>query len=146
MSLAGEKLGEAGELVGELGGMLEGHPDLYFAGYVRNAHQEYVEALLFYNYVSGMEFPWPRDVGVPEAQYLLGLGDFIGELRKYFLEILVKGDLERAEEVYRSIKDLYDELSILDYPKSFVNIRHKQDNARYILERTLEDLIRARGS
>ncbi|MDI6882209.1 MAG: haloacid dehalogenase [Methanothermobacter sp.] len=145
LNLAGEKLNKAGKLVEDLGRMLMGHPDLYYAGYVKNAHQEYVEALLFYNYVNDLEFPLPQEVGVPESQYLLGLGDFIGELRRYFLENLVKGDLEGAEKVCRSIKDFYDELSILEYPRSLVNIRHKQDNARYILERTLEDLIRAKG-
>jgi len=83
---------------------------------------------------------------VPEAQYLLGLGDLIGELRRYFLEMLVKGDLKRTEEICKSIKELYDELSLFEYPKGLVNVRHKQDNARYILERTLEDFIRAKGS
>ncbi|BDH78955.1 haloacid dehalogenase [Methanothermobacter tenebrarum] len=145
LNLAGEKLNKAGKLVEDLGRMLMGHPDLYYAGYVKSAHQEYVEALLFYNYVNDLEFPLPQEVGVPESQYLLGLGDFIGELRRYFLENLVKGDLEGAEKVCRSIKDFYDELSILEYPRSLVNIKHKQDNARYILERTLEDLIRAKG-
>lgn len=144
--LADERLSEAEKLVGRLGGMLEGHPDLYYSGYVRDAHQEYVEALLFYSYVEGSEFPLPADVGVPESHYLLGLGDLVGELRRYFLELLVRGDLEGAEKLCRSIKKLYDELSILEYPKSLVNIRHKQDNARYILERTLEDLIRAKSS
>ncbi len=145
-NLAAEKLGEARRLVKGLGRMLEGHPDLYYAGYVRNAHQEYVEALLFHNYVNGEEFPSPQEIGIAESQYLLGLGDLIGELRRYFLETLVKGDLEKAEKVCRSIKELYDEFSVFEYPKSLVNIRHKQDNARYILERTLEDLIRAKGS
>ncbi|BAW31803.1 MAG: haloacid dehalogenase [Methanobacteriales archaeon] len=142
--MAAEKLDRAGELVDELGMMLKGHPDLYYSGYVGSAHQEYVEALLFYYYVDGREFPLPCDIGVPESHYLLGLGDLVGELRRYFLEVLVKGDLKKAEEICRSIRRLYDELSILEYPKGLVNIRHKQDNARYILERTLEDLARAK--
>ncbi len=144
LNLATQRLNKAGKLVDELGRMLKGHPDLYYSGYVGSAHQEYVEALLFYYYVDGREFPLPRDIGVPESHYLLGLGDLVGELRRYFLEVLVKGDLKKAEEICRSIRRLYDELSILEYPKGLVNIRHKQDNARYILERTLEDLARAK--
>jgi len=118
LNLAGEKLNKAGKLVEDLGRMLMGHPDLYYAGYVKSAHQEYVEALLFYNYVNDLEFPLPQEVGVPESQYLLGLGDFIGELRRYFLENLVKGDLEGAEKVCRSIKDNNNSFSsgILGYP------------------------------
>lgn len=145
-SLAAEKLDKTRKLVAKLKEMLKDHPDLYYTGYVKNAHQEYVEALLFYNYLEGKKFPSPDEIGVPEAQYLLGLGDLIGELRRYFLEMLVKGDLKRAEEICKSIKELYDELSLFEYPKGLVNVRHKQDNARYILERTLEDFIRAKRS
>lgn len=144
-SLASEKFDRVKRLVRELQEMLEDHPDLYYTGYVRSAHQEYVEALLFYNYLNDEEFPSPRKIKVPESQYLLGLGDLIGELRRHFLETLVKGDLKEAEKICKTIKELYDELSIFEYPKGLLNIRHKQDNARYILERTLEDLARAKA-
>jgi len=42
------------------------------------------------------------------------------------------------------MEKLYDELAMLEYPKGLVNIRQKQDQARYILERTLEDLTRVK--
>lgn len=146
LDLATEKLRNAEKLVKKLRKMLKDHPDLYYAGYVRNAHQEYVEALLFYNYINKKDFPLPEEIGIPESHYLLGIGDLIGELRRYFLEKLVKNDLDEAEKICNSIKNLHDELLIFDYPKGLINIRHKQDRARYILERTLEDLARAKTS
>ena len=42
------------------------------------------------------------------------------------------------------MEKVYDELVTLEYPKGLVNVRQKQDQARYILERTLEDLTRAK--
>jgi len=141
---AKERLEKAEELVKKLKEKLRGHEDLYFTGYVQSAHQEYVEALLFYCYLIGKEFPSPREIGIPEADYALGIGDFIGELRRYFLTLLLKGDLEKAQEVYAFMEKVYDELVTLEYPKGLVNIRQKQDQARYILERTLEDLTRAK--
>ncbi|MCA6214494.1 haloacid dehalogenase [Thermococcus bergensis] len=141
---AKERLEKAEELVKKLKEKLKGHEDLYFTGYVQSAHQEYVEALLFYCYLLGKDFPSPKEIGIPEADYALGIGDFIGELRRYFLTLLLKGDLEEAQEVYAFMEKVYDELVTLEYPKGLVNIRQKQDQARYVLERTLEDLTRAK--
>ncbi len=132
------------EKVGELRDMLRGHPDIYHTGYVQSAHQEFVEASLFFAYMRGGDFPSPRELGVPHADYALGIGDFIGELRRHFLLLLLEGDLEGAEETYRFMEEVYEELMMLEYPKGLVNIRQKQDQARHILERTLEDLTRAK--
>ncbi|MCD6189623.1 MAG: haloacid dehalogenase, partial [Thermococcus sp.] len=47
--LAEERLEKAETLVGQLRELLEYHKDIYFSGYVQTAHQEFVEALLFYH-------------------------------------------------------------------------------------------------
>ncbi|ADT83546.1 translin family protein [Thermococcus barophilus] len=142
--LAEKRLNKAQELVKHLKNMLKNHQDLYFTGYVQNAHQEFVEAMLFYSYLKDQDFPSPRELEIPEADYVLGIGDFIGELRRYFLILLMNGDIAKAEEVYHFMESVYEELMTLEYPKGLVNIRQKQDQARYILERTLEDLTRAK--
>lgn len=141
---AGERLKAVRGRVDELRGKLENHPDIYFTGYVQSAHQEFVEASLFFAYMSGGEFPSPSELGVPHADYALGIGDFIGELRRRFLLLLLEGDVAGAENVYRFMEDVYEELMTLEYPKGLVNVRQKQDQARHILERTLEDLTRAK--
>ncbi len=108
-----------------------------------------MEASLFFAYMSGGgEFPSPSELGgVPHADYALGIGDFIGgELRRRFLLLLLEGGdvAGGAENVYRFMEDVYEELMTLEYPKGLVNVRQKQDQARHILERTLEDLTRAK--
>ncbi|NJE06155.1 haloacid dehalogenase [Thermococcus sp. M36] len=130
--------------VEELREKLRGHPDLYHSGYVQNAHQEFVEASLFFAYIAGKDFPSPGELGVPHADYALGIGDLIGELRRHFLLLLLDGNLEEAEKTYRFMEEVYEELMTLEYPKGLVNVRQKQDQARYVLERTLEDLTRAK--
>ncbi|WP_457743040.1 haloacid dehalogenase [Thermococcus sp.] len=144
LSLARERWEKAHEKVWELYEMLKRHPDLYYSGYVQTAHQEFVEASLLMSYIMGKPYPWPSDLGVPETNYLLGVGDFIGELRRYFLHRLLEGDLESAEKAYREMERVYNALITLEYPKGLVNVRQKQDQARYVLERTLEDLTRAK--
>ncbi len=128
----------------ELKEKLRGHPDLYHTGYVQSAHQEFVEASLFFAYMTGGEFPAPEELGVPHADYSLGIGDLIGELRRHFLLLLLNGKLDEAEETYRFMESVYEELMTLEYPKGLVNVRGKQDQDRGILERTLEDLTRAK--
>ncbi|WP_297500117.1 haloacid dehalogenase [Thermococcus sp.] len=141
---AEERFRSAGEKVKELWEKLKYHPDIYYTGYVQNAHQEYVESALFLSYVTGKPYPGPNELGIPKADYALGMGDFIGELRRYFLLRLLGGDLAGAEKAYREMERTYNALMTLEYPKGLVNIRQKQDQARYVLERTLEDLTRAK--
>ncbi|MBP1912335.1 translin family protein [Thermococcus stetteri] len=144
LETARQRLKSAQKLVEMIRESLRPYPMLYYSGYVQSAHQEFVEATLLLAYREGREFPSPWDLGVPEADYLLGLGDFIGELRRHFLLLLIEGRVEEAEEVYRFMEELYGELMTLEYPKGLVNVRTKQDQARHILERTLEDLTRAK--
>jgi translin len=141
---AEDRLGKAGELVRKLKGKLENYPMLYYSGYVQTANQEFAEASLLLAYIEGRELPDPWELGIPEADYILGFGDFIGELRRRFLLLLLDGKVEEAEKVYHFMEELYGELMAFEYPKGLVNVRTKQDQARHILERTLEDLTRAK--
>ncbi|WP_297073717.1 haloacid dehalogenase [Thermococcus sp.] len=144
LELAKERWKETREKVEKLREMLKNHLDLYYSGYVQTAHQEFVEASLLLSYVEGQPYPSPEELGVPHADYALGIGDFIGELRRYFLHRLLEGDIEKAERVYREMERVYNAFITLEYPKGLVNVRQKQDQARYVLERTLEDLVRAK--
>ncbi|AFK22672.1 haloacid dehalogenase [Pyrococcus sp. ST04] len=144
MELAKERLTKAGILVKQLKEKLVNHPDLYYTGHVQTANQEFVEATLMYHYLTDRDFPSHEELGIPPQDYILGVGDFIGELRRYFLINLMQGNIEVAESTYRFMEEVYEELMTLEYPKGLVNVRQKQDQARYILERTLEDITRAK--
>ena len=61
-------------LVKEMREALRDHPSVYHAGYVEDAHKEYVEAHATLAFVHQSRLPTPDDLGVGPAPYLNGLG------------------------------------------------------------------------
>ena len=73
--------------------------------------------------------------------YLNGLGEAVGELRRYLLDTLRTGDVERCEEMLTVMDDIYGALVTFDYPDAMTGgLRRTTDNTRGILERTRGDL------
>lgn len=140
---AGKLLERVYSLMEELSKLRAEHPDIYYTGYVQTANQEYVEASLLWAYLSGKEMPSPDKLKVPAGDYALGMADFVGELRRVFLNLLIEEKIERARETYRLMEEIYAALMTLDYPKGLLNIKVKQDQVRKTVEKTLEDLTRA---
>lgn len=81
--------------------------------------------IFFLVYREGREFLFFWDLGVLEVDYFLGFGDFVGELRRYFLFLFIDGKVEEVEEVYCFMEELYGEFMMFEYFKGFVNIRMK---------------------
>ena len=84
-------LQETREEVQKLRSLLDGHPDLIRAGFVENAMQEACEAFLVHAILSSEPLPTPKECGVTDTAYLLGLGDVVGELRRFALTALRGG-------------------------------------------------------
>ncbi len=116
--------------------LLNQYPDLYFAGFVQNALQEYVEAMLLRSIIKGEDFPGHRELNVNPGAYLLGAGDVIGELRREALESLRKDDFEMAEKYLAIMESIYEMLLRFNYPSGLVPIKQKQDLARALVEKT----------
>lgn len=133
---AGAILADAREEVLKLKGVLEDHPDLYHAGFVENAFQELCEAFLVHAILRGSRLPDPRNLGVTNEAYLLGLGDAVGELRRFALEHLRQGEVDVAGKYLGKMETIYDALMRFDYPSALVPIKRKQDIARSLIEKT----------
>jgi translin len=72
------------------------------------------------------------------------MGEAVGELRRYLLDGLRDGDVERGERFLRAMDDIYDVLVTVDYPDAITGgLRRTTDVARGILERTRGDLTTA---
>lgn len=127
---------EAREEASKLGSLLKEHPDLYFAGFVENAHQDMTEAAVAYSLLRDAPIPRPEELGVTNRAYLLGLGDVVGELRRHALDRLGKGDVETAREDLEAMEVLYEGLMRFDYPRAVAAVKRKQDIARSLLEKT----------
>jgi translin len=118
--------------------------DIYWTGYVQDAQKELVEAHATYALVTGGPLPDPAELGVAPAPYLNGLAEAVGELRRYLLDNLRRGELDRCEMLLQAMDDIYSLLVTLDYPDALTGgLRRTTDSTRGILEKTRGDLTLA---
>jgi translin len=127
----------------ELHTLVDEHQDIYNSGFVEDALQEYVEALLLRSAVLGKQLPGHAQLRVSASVYVMGLSDLIGEFRRIALKLIMDGKLKEAEKWVREMEELYEAIMKLHYPSSLVNVRKKQDTARSLLDRTLGELTTA---
>ena len=88
--------------------------------------------------------PAPGDIGVDDRAYLNGLGDAIGELRRFVLEALRYGDVERAGHYYHWMEEIFAALNSLHYTRVSSELRKKVDVGRLLMERSLGDIVSIR--
>ena len=125
----------------ELSTDLAAHPDLFFSGYVQDAQKELVEAFCTASLVRGETLPDPGQLGIAPAAFLNGLAEAVGELRRYVLDRLRRGETGPCESLLRNMDDIYNLLVSLDYPDALTGgLRRTTDATRAILERTRGDL------
>src|SRR2546428_12184283 len=95
----------------KLRSVLEDHPDLVHSGFVENALQELCEASIIHAISTGKPLPGPKECAGTDAAYLLGLGDVVGEIRRFALEELRRGNVARAAEHLKEMGGTVDGLS-----------------------------------
>ncbi len=114
------------------------------AGAVKDAQKELAEANITLALVTGKEIPAPEDLGVDAAAFLNGMGEAIGEIRRYLLDGMRKGDLSRGEELLTIMDDVYSMLVTMDFPDALTGgLRRTTDMVRGVLEKTRSDLTLA---
>lgn len=134
-------LAEAHELNGRITALLGGMGDIFWAGYVQDAQKELVEACCTFALVRDAALPAPSELGVAPAAFLNGLAEAVGELRRYLLDTLRRGEVTGGEALLGKMDDIYALLVTLDYPDALTGgLRRSTDNARGILEKTRGDL------
>jgi translin len=133
-------LKDSEKLFKRLMAVIRNHPELEHAGYVEQACQEYVEAILLESIFSWKSLPLPSKLGVAPSAYLLGVGDVIGEVRRLFLDSIIGHDVKRAHALLGTMDELYHFLMSFDYPSALSDVRRKQDVARSLLERSRGEL------
>jgi translin len=135
-----EKLSELKDEVSRLSSLLGDHPDLTRTGYVESAFQEYAEVCIVLSLIENDDVPLPEELGIGSVPYLLALGDTVGELRRFALEGLRRGDTDKANHLLDRMEDIYHALIRFDYPDAIAAVKHKQDVARSLLEKTRGDV------
>ena len=120
------------------------YSELSHAGFIRDAQKEFAEGSITLALVTGNRLPDPSKLGIEPAAYLNGLGEAVGELRRYLLDSMRKGDLSRGEEILSAMDDIYSILVTMDFPEAITGgLRRTTDMVRGVLERTRSDLTLA---
>jgi translin len=120
------------------------HPDLYWTGYVQDAQKELAEACCTVALAKRAPLPDPEKLGIAPAAFLNGLGEAVGEARRYVLDLLRRGEADGCEWLLGAMDDIYGLLVTLDYPDALTGgLRRTTDNTRGILEKTRGDLTLA---
>lgn len=111
---------------------------------ILDAEGEIAEAALLLAFCTRQNFPLPKEIGVTEIGYLQGLGDLVGELRRYAIDSLTNDNLEESKRAFNEMEQIYATLMTFDFPRGLTRgIRRKTDVARGLIERTRADLSAA---
>jgi translin len=138
---AKQLLDSAHELLRELNHDLARHGKLLHSGFIHDAQKEFAEGYITLALIAGEDLPKPRALGISNAAYLDGLGESVGELRRYILDSLRRGDFSRCEELLTIMDEIYGILITMDFPELLAHgLRRTTDTIRAITERTRGDL------
>ena len=117
-----------------------------FEYYSMQAHQEYVEAYVLYGIITTHKLPSITALSENEVNYMLGIMDVVGELKRESFEELRAGNLSKAKSYYEAMQGIYDTTLHLRFANSVLpNFRKKQDVARIQLEGTGSEILRLGG-
>lgn len=133
--------------------ILSEYPDLIDSA--RDAQKELTEAVVFDVIMGALEgeetFYIPctytdeieeEELRVDDVAYLHGLSEVVGELRRMMLDLMRKGDIEKAEQAFRWMEFIHEILrGFTHYPDAITNaIRRVVDISRSIVEKSRGDL------
>lgn len=135
-----EKINSIRKLHEELVKSVNRNPGIFFR-YLKTPEQEYTESIVFYSIIHKKAIPSPFDLGVNPINYILGLADVVGELRRFALDNIRNSQVKDLNDVLESMDEIYANLFSLDYPSGVTqDLRHKIDVARNIIEKTRGDI------
>ena len=134
-------LRDAEESIGQIRGLLNERSEFKQVGYVIVAFQEFSEAKILLSFASRKRLLSQREVGVDWMPYVLGLLDFIGELRRRTMDHLKAGKLKDAQGTFESMEALFEDLLSLDRTSIVPTFRRKMDVAKKLVEATRADVL-----
>ena len=138
---AKELIKSARNLLSEIEAGTSGYGELSYGGFIRDAQKEFAEASITLALVTGNQLPEPDELGIDAAPYMNGMGEAVGELRRYLLDSMRGGNLSRGEELLSAMDDIYSIMVTMDFPDGITGgLRRTTDMVRGVLERTRSDL------
>ncbi len=141
ISKAKKTLKEAEDLIAQIRVLLDESSEFEQVGYVIVAFQEFAEAKMLFSFVCRQKLPSQREIGVSWMPYLLGLLDFVGELRRMTMDQLKAGKLKDAQATFESMETIFEDMLSLDRTSIIPTFRRKMDVTKKLLEATRADVI-----
>lgn len=138
---AEKRLQSARNLLNQAKQAVAAYSELSNTNFIRDAQKEFAEGSITLVLVTGKPPPDPDELDIDPAAYLNGLGEAVGELRRYLLDSMRRGDLSQGEELLSAMDDIYSILITMDFPDAITGgLRRTTDMVRGVLERTRSDL------
>ncbi len=142
---ADKLLKSARSLLREAEQAIASYSELGHAGFFHDAQKEFAEASITLALITEKKAPTPDELEISFTAYLNGLGEAVGELRRYLLDSIRRDDLSRVEELLTAMDDIYNILVTMDFPDAITGgLRRTTDMVRGVLERTRSDLTLVR--
>ncbi len=142
---AEEHLKKALEIMDRIHEFKDRYPDIYYP-ITFDAMQELVEAYVFHHIMKNLDLNMDiSKLKVEIGPILTGLADTVGEMRRHALDLLRRGEFERAERLIDLMEEIYNALITFNFPDKLTpRLRPKVDYIRGAIERTKSDFISAK--
>ncbi len=111
--------------------------ELQFSQIYKTAMQEYVEAIVFFEFVTQNKVPTQKELFVSAPDYLAGLCDLTGELMRKANHFAINKKAKDAIRIKELIDKIYEQFLLLDIRDQ--ELRRKFDSIKYNLQK-VEDL------
>ena len=100
-----------------------------------------VEAAAVLAIVHGQPYPTAEELGAQVMSYLNGMGEAASEVRRFALDEMRRGNIDRAEGILSQMEGIYEELITFDFSDAMTGgLRRTCDALRAVIERTRSDL------
>ena len=114
----------------------------HFQPHLDHVYQEYAEARIVLSAIELKKIPGAEELKVPDVPYLNGLLDAIGELKREMYESLRRGNKHEAEEYFKMMEEIFDELLPLRFSNAILpEFRRKQGAGRHQIEQARGELL-----
>jgi translin len=137
---AKSNLDEAHRLLNETKPHINAHPELGQYEEVEAAHEEHAEAVILHSLLATGTYPTPQITLATPTQYILGLGDVPGELRREALDALGTDNLDEAERHLNRMEQIYLHLVAMEDASLLKGLRRKLDITRGVIEATRSEV------
>lgn len=133
----GELLKNAGDILANLNKKYKTEPDIFTEGSYRASLEEYTEAVLFSQYLSGQTIGAIKGLEIDSDTLVGGLCDLPGELYRYAIKAATARNFAEVKKCYAAAEEIITEL--VDMDLTGYN-RQKFDQAKQALHK-LEQVV-----